>query len=391
MLAVALVAAPARAGAAVPQVGDVWSGEVAARTARLFGEIQRDPSLVNRYHFNLISAAAYAENLNKGKDAFAGALTLPPLDVQLAAGSGTVQVVQPGSNLQPETTYRYRLVVTNTSGTTASPTSFLVTQALGGGATLPDGRGWEMVSPAFKNGGEIEGPGEIAGGGVLQASTDGEALTYGSAAAFGSEVAGAPVGSQYLSRRQPGAWSTEDITTPLFSGSYGSEPLGVPYQLFSPDLDRGLLLNGRRCRGEGESCPVANPPLPGSGAPSGYQNYYLRDGDGSFEALLDSATLAISPLAAEQFDVSLAGASAGLEQAVLSTCAALTPDATEAPGPDGCDPQLPNLYRWSAAGLQLVNELPAAVTGTPGAALAAQGRAVAPDGSRVYWTLGGNL
>ena len=166
VLAAAVTAAPARAAA--PTVGDVWAGEVAARTARLSGEVVRDPTLVGRYHFNLISAAAYALNQDAGKDPFAGALTLPPLDVQVAAGTGAVTVSQPASNLQPQTAYRYRLVVSNASGTANGATHSLATQALGGGATLADGRGWEMVSPAFKNGGEIGGPGEVAGGGVFQ-------------------------------------------------------------------------------------------------------------------------------------------------------------------------------------------------------------------------------
>ena len=115
VLAAAVTAAPARAAA--PTVGDVWAGEVAARTARLSGEVVRDPTLVGRYHFNLISAAAYALNQDAGKDPFAGALTLPPLDVQVAAGTGAVTVSQPASNLQPQTAYRYRLVVSNASGT----------------------------------------------------------------------------------------------------------------------------------------------------------------------------------------------------------------------------------------------------------------------------------
>ena len=47
------------------------------------------------------------------------------------------------------------------------------------------------------------------------------------------------------------------------------------------------MLNGVHCRGEGTDCPVANPPLSGSEAPSGYQNYYLRNNeDGTYTAML---------------------------------------------------------------------------------------------------------
>ena len=39
-----------------------------------------------------------------------------------------------------------------------------------------------------------------------------------------------------------------------------------------------MLLNGDHCRGEAAECPVANPPLPGTDAPTGFQDYYLREG-----------------------------------------------------------------------------------------------------------------
>ena len=70
---------------------------------------------------------------------------------------------------------------------------------------------------------------------------------------------------------------------------------------------------------------------------------------------------------------------------VLSTCAALTADATEVAGSEGeCDPAKQNLYEKSGSTLTLVNP-------TPGATLAAQSRAISADGSRVYWTDGANL
>ena len=42
----------------------------------------------------------------------------------------------------------------------------------------------------------------------------------------------------------PAAGRPQNLDAPIFSGSYGADPDGVPYQLFSPDLGRGLLLNG---------------------------------------------------------------------------------------------------------------------------------------------------
>jgi hypothetical protein len=255
-------------------------------------------------------------------------------------------------------------------------------------SALPDARGWELVSPAEKNGGEVARPGALLGGAVLQAAAAGGAVTYSSASSFGQGAQGAPPASQYIATRTPTGWSTENITPPLLSGSYGTEPGGVPYRLFSTDLGSGLLLNGRPCRGEGEGCPVANPPLPGTDAPAGYQNYYLRDNTtGAYEALLGPADIALTAVGPEDFEVTLAGASADLRHVVLSSCAALTPDAVEVLSAEGCDPAEPNLYLWSAgSSLELVNVLPAQSQGDPGAALAARGGAVSEDGSRVYWT-----
>lgn len=242
------------------------------------------------------------------------------------------------------------------------------------GAALIDNRGWELVSPAEKNGGQVDPPGSIAGGGVLQAAAAGGAVTYSSKASFGPG-AGAPPASQYVSRRDAGGWTTENITVPILSGSYDfTDDDGTPYQLFSPDLSRALLLNGDHCRGEATGCAVANPPLPGTDAPAGYQNYYLREG-GAFEALVGAADVAGRGLDPATFDIRLAGASPDLGTVVLSTCSPLADAAA-----DGCGTGEPNLYRWSkpTGALTLINS-------TPGAELAAQAGAISAGGSRVYW------
>jgi hypothetical protein len=259
--------------------------------------------------------------------------------------------------------------------------------AEGARAALPDNRGWEMVSPVDKNGGQIDPPGAILGGGVLQAAADGQSVTYGSAASFGAGV-GAPPASQYLAQRSSNGWSNENLTVPLFSGSYGVEPAGVPYRIFSADLASGLLLNGRHCRGEASDCAIANPPLSRTGAPVGYQDYYLRESaTAGFQSLLGSGDVVQTQLQPANFELSLAGVSPDLRHVVLSSCAALTADAEEVPLGEGCDPDQPNLYEWSAGGgLTLLNTI-------PGAELGAQAGAVSTDGSRVYWKnlTGGDL
>jgi hypothetical protein len=380
-LALALPAAAAAAGP--PQIGDIWMTEVSAGSATFNGELNPEGSSTT-YRFEYTTDQDFQE---KG---FTGAAKAPA-GGSAAAGSGSSfeTVSKHVSALRAGTLYHYRLSATNTGvggGTTTSPPQTFTTQEITGAFALPDSRGWELVSPAEKNGGAIQGFEANHGGGVLQASATGPgAITYSSSSSFGgSEATGAPQGNQYISRRSSTGWSTQNITTPVVSGSYGNDPNGVPYQLFSGDLAQAIMLNGVHCRGEGTGCPVANPPLPGSGAPDGYQDYYLRDNeDGSFTAVLTAANAELE-LEPEEFNLAFAGASPDLHHLILSTCAALTPTATEVPGIGGCDPSEPNLYAYSSGQLSLVNV-------NPGAELAGQGGAVSTDGSRVYFTEAGKL
>jgi hypothetical protein len=385
-----------------PAIGGVWASQVSSSTARLSAQINPN-GLATTYHFDYITKAAYDAN----GGTFAGASRSPAAsDASAGSGSVAVTVQQILSNLSPDTAYRYRVVAKNITTTTGTVFAF-TTQSGGGGEDtcpnkpvraqqnsnlLPDCRGYEMVSPVDKNGGEVEAPGAVAGGGVLQAAAGGGAVTYGSQASFGAGAQGAAPASQYVATRGSGGWSSENITAPLFSDTYNASDEGAPYQLFSADLARGLLLNGDHCRGGGGGCAVANPPLAGTDAPAGYQNYYLREGVG-FSALLGSLNAGYLDLGPADFDLRLAGASADLTHVVVSTCAKLTAEATEVAVGSGCDPAQQNLYEWSSGtGLSLINLLPGQFQGNHHGVLAAQSGAVSPGGARVYWREpGGNL
>jgi hypothetical protein len=345
------------------------------------------------YRFEYLPAAVYEENLEASppREAFAGASLAPASGSGLAGvGKSPIRVTQHISGLPSETSYRFRVRAVNAANesvvsiprpfSTGPPTNAF---------ELLDHRGWEMVSPIEKVGGAVQAPGAVSGGGVFQAAGGGGAFTFSSANSFGESTQGAPAGSQYLAVRTGGGWSTADVTTPLLSGSYGSEPNGVPYQLFSGDLAFSLLSNGERCRGRaGGECPVANPPLPGSGAPAGFRDYYRRGPNGTFESVLTQADLEYTNLGPEQFEMRLVAATPDLAHVVVSSCAALTPNATEVPAPGGCDPEKLNLYEWSGGALSLINVLPSQTLGTPGAEIAAPSGAVSIDGSRVYFASG---
>jgi hypothetical protein len=380
--AASLALAANGAAAAAPGVGGIWTTEVSAGSATFHGEIDPQGESTT-YRFEYATDQVFHE---KG---FTGAAKAPAGgSANVGSGSETVLVSQHVSALRAATLYHYRLTAANGAGTTVSePPQTFSTQELGAAFVLPDNRGWEMVSPAEKNGGAIQDPGQIHNGGVLQAAATGVGeITYSSASSFGGyEALGAPPASQYISRRSASGWTTQNITTPIVSGSYGSEPNGVPYQLFSTDLTRGVLLNGAHCRGEGSGCPVANPPLPGSGAPAGYQDYYLRDDEaGTFTAVVTEANAELG-LEADEFSLAFAGASPDLQHVVVSTCAALTPEAVEQPN---CESGGPNLYEWSGGQLRLVNLLEGNTHGSSDAHLAAQSGAISADGSRIYFTQG---
>jgi hypothetical protein len=392
--AFAIVPTAAQA-AGPPQITAAWVTDVSATSASLHATVNPEGEATG-YRFEYLTEAKYQAN---GKT-FAGATRIPAFGEEELGSEETDQpALKQLVGLTPATAYRYRIVATNSAGSEELAHSF-TTQPDGSFAPeecanaqlrfednsfgLPDCRAYELVSPVDKNGGAIQSFGSNSGGGVLQAAADGNSVTYSSSASFGAGAQGAPTASQYISRRLSGeaGWSTENITTPSVSGSYGNANAGVPYQLFSPDLSSGLLLNGRHCRGSGTQCPIANPPLAGTGAPAGYQDYYLRDDeDGAFTALLT----ATPTLPAAQFSLAFAGASPDLRHLVLSTCAALTPEASEVPsGGGGCNPAETNLYEYSESQLALINV-------NPGAELAAQSGAISADGERVYFTESGKL
>ncbi len=351
------------AAAGAPVIASTWVQEVNATSADLHVKINPN-GLATKYLFEYISDAALQANQATGHEDFAGALKKPLSPTGISSGTSFEEPVpQHISALAPLTTYHYRAVATNSAATTVGPERILATEEATNAFALPDGRGWEMVSPVEKNGGAIKGPGGVFGGGTFQAAAQGGSLTYTTTSSF-SGPQGNPGASQYLSTRGSATWSTANITGPLLSASYGDQPEGVPYQLFSGGLSRALLLNPRRCE-EGEACP---------------RSYSLRESAGG--------ALAPSP---EAPDLHFAGAGPDLAHLVLASCAALSADAIEVPGAEGCDPAATNLYEWSGGSLRLVSLLPAQATGTPGAELAAQSGAVSSDGSRIYWTVDGDL
>ncbi|MGH2973353.1 MAG: hypothetical protein ACRDLL_00580 [Solirubrobacterales bacterium] len=380
-LALALIALAASASPAVavgpPNIGQLWASQVDSHAATLSAEVDPNGALTGGYFEYQPKATYEAKGFTSAKRVTINVI---------GSEAGMIPVNFPTfSGLAADTTYYYRLVVTNSKGSLTKPTAvpypFFVTAQASGGPLLADNRGWEMVSPFDKNGGGIAFPETLAKGGTLQAASQGSSATYSSSASFAGG-SGAPPASQYVSTRTSSGWSTQNVTVPIFSSSYDLLEGGAPYRLFSTDLSRALLLNGKGCRGEASGCPVPNPTLPGTDAPVGFQDYYLRtSASGGFEALLGPSETGLSGQSASQFEVIMAGSSPDLAHVVLESCAKLTASASS-----GC-PDEANLLEWSTGGGALRQ-----LNSAPGASLAAQGaNAVSTDGARVYLYEAGDL
>jgi hypothetical protein len=217
---------------------------------------------------------------------------------------------------------------------------------IGPSAGLPDCRAYEMVSPANKNGGQVDNGLHFWGPYINQeqAAPDGEAITYGSTSAFfESEAKSALVVSQYISTRTPGGWVTREVTPTqrVPKGRTSTSP-GTPeyslFQGFTENLEFGYL--------------SAWNPQPDPSAPSGFFNPYLRnDRTGEYQLLSSVVPPAHSPSEeVGQFGGFLtvyAGASTDGRHVIFEANDGLTPEAAAGQN---------ELYEWSAdRGLELIN------------------------------------
>ncbi len=347
------------------------------------------------------------------------AVPVPSADAGEEFGGNAVSVEL--TDLAPGN-YHYRVSATASGQLVHSPEkTFTVVASVNG---LPDGRAWEMVSPAKKGGYEPEAL--TREGGAIQAAENGDAITYVSDGPIpaGTHPEGNrnPEPTQELAIRGASGWESTDIVTPNESGAGVSPGHPREYQFFSTNLALALVDPFYSVPGS-----LARPPL----AP--FEEGEKREEDGEQETT--SYLRADAPLqpkrtteeTEQEFVETRENYAKAEKNGITKGHAGFLALVTEAnqPGPDfgetldeegivpvGATPDLshavfeskraaPGLYEWGGperrTELQLVSRLPeggevpsesAGLGGAPGQhGTSADARhAISNDGSLVFWT-----
>ncbi len=285
-----------------------------------------------------------------------------PAGEGIGSGETDRESSQQLTGLSPNTTYYYRVLASNSLGTSEGSERTFTTAP----QVLPDQRAWELVTPPDKGGAPVEAL--TREGGWILASEDGHALTYLVNGALGGEAQGdrSPEVQQVLATRATTGWNSRDIVTP------SAKALGVTlgqapeYQFFTPDLSSALVE------------PAGQKPEPPLAPGVNQATMYLRDDTtGTYLPLVTEANTA--PGTKFGGEIHFLNATPDLSHVVLSSRVALL-GAGSAPG----------LYEWASGRLQLVSVLP---DGRPAKGLVGLGysnteaNAISSDGSRVVWTV----
>lgn len=255
---------------------------------------------------------------------------------------------------------------------------------------LPECRAYELATPGSK-------PFVSSSGGVegARASSTGNGLAYFTR--YPADHAERS-GQRYVAKRGSSSWSVEDAapqSSPTNSTLFACEQAVD----FSPDLSQSILSDGwDPAEGTGpgtdpDSYCFESEELLAPGAPRGYANLYLRNGNGPYQ-LINHTPEGVLPA-----NAILRSYTPDLDHIIFQSAAQLTEGA----------PLGTNLYLWSEGTLHLVGFLPngdptpAKLAGggrapgegegpeTPTGGLASVTHAVSDDGESVFFYANGNL
>lgn len=335
------------------------------------------------YVFHYLTAAEYetwkaqaegeGKNAEEAEDAAFEGASEAPLGGGVIKGSGGAQTVAAALGpLLPGTAYRFRVVTqTQCKGEGESPCeasgeSFAFNTFPLGTLTLPDGRAWELVSPADKQGGQVlpvsnefakDLPSYVFF--AMQSAEDGNTVAY-EGTPF--STAGGVVENEYVARRDPATgWHTVGLTPSIMvrgSHSYDGFDRSLNGSVFVDRLGRIDALD----------------------AVAGYANLYTQS---------TTNPLALTPLltnglpfnrSAAELIVKYAQVSADGSRIFFAVNDALTPEAE-----DGGAGKF-NLYEWHAGQLSLVNVMPGGETEAGASFATASANTVSEDGLRAFFS-----
>lgn len=265
-----------------------------------------------------------------------------------------------------------------TTGTTAS---------VAVGATAPDGRGYEMVSPLDKGGLGVSRPdgGSFAGGNSPNATIvlpDGSGIAYVAGGAFAGTEASTGAGLPYLGRRTDSGWTTVGLAPP-YSPPTSLQAAVVMSQHLTDDASSSVV----------QTPGMLTPNAPACVTVICSQLLYVRDNQrGTYQL--------VSPVPAGMIRNGMFGAATpNHDRVIFGMQASLVPGAPSA--------GQTNLYEWIADGtaegrLRMVgfdvDGTPLPAGSVPGAGLSGTSdktyelrRALSDDGRRIFFTSDGRL
>lgn len=258
------------------------------------------------------------------------------------------------------------------SASVATAAAAIACGAAASTAVMPSGRGWEMVSPANKNGGDV-----VPVSTRTRAAADGDAVNFTSLIGF-ADVHGATIGTEYISHR------TGTAGTPGWA-AYGITPTQDPLMIIGAIAGSDPAYDGDMSADLSAGVFRAYRPLTDAPNVAGLLNLYVRrdlrdPGAGFYELISDPGFSVATPIAPVR--PFIAGASSDFSHVIFESRLNLSPDASG---------NRAKLYEWANGTLRLAGILPdgtAASSSQAGQGAAARRptpHMISADGSRVFF------
>jgi DNA-binding beta-propeller fold protein YncE len=289
-----------------PVIDKTWSEHVTGTSATIAAAIN-PMSVDTAYHFEFGTTTAYGKT-TPVPDGLIDPGDPCPIDGNCFAYDPKPKALLGG--LQFDTTYHFRVIATSANGETIGPDKTFHTFApVSQAAGLPDGRAYEMVSPPAKSGADV-----MTHTGKTSIAPDGNGVTYASQGSFPGSY-GNFIENDYAATRGADGWTTHFLTPhqlPIGDYSLPVELKPTNYQLFTPDLSKGVIL--------------AHYPLTADPDVGAVDNLYLRDdirsgGPGHYQ-LLSGCPGCSGPLSTGE--LYFVGASADMDQVLFESNSNLT-------------------------------------------------------------------